>query len=213
MGINAWAKIVTFVPSTNYSIKVPYRLEKDGRFGNILYAQVHHHPPIRVEIGLVGPAIAAFHYYERAHPPVDSPGGGLANCLAVLTEFFSSRPYLLDTKKQGRTGPQLLHIAVTLARFMEERIVERAPRSVGTASQLSTSTHGVAPAAQPVWRGPSVARHGSGVVWLQRATWHGPDTSDARLLARGVGTLDATSSGGDAMQTTGTAAGARRGPT
>jgi hypothetical protein len=40
------------------------------RFGNILHAQVHHHAPIRVEIGLVGPAIAACHYYERAHPPV-----------------------------------------------------------------------------------------------------------------------------------------------
>jgi hypothetical protein len=50
-------------------------------------------------------------------------------------------------KKQGRTGPQLRHITVTLAGFMEERIVERASRSVGTASQLSTSTHGVAPAA------------------------------------------------------------------
>jgi hypothetical protein len=56
------------------------RLEKDGRFGNILHAQVRHHAPIRVEIGLVGPAIAACHYYERAHPLVDSPDGGLANC-------------------------------------------------------------------------------------------------------------------------------------
>jgi hypothetical protein len=41
---------------------------------------VHHHAPIRVEIGLVGPAIAACHYYEGAHPPVDSPDGRLANC-------------------------------------------------------------------------------------------------------------------------------------
>jgi hypothetical protein len=55
--------------------------------------------------------------------------------------------------------------------------------------------------ALPAW-------HGSGVAWLQRAAWHGPDTGDARLLTRGVGTLDATCSGGDAMQTAGTTAGA-----
>jgi hypothetical protein len=41
---------------------------------------------------------------------------------------------------------------------------------------------------------------------------HDSDTGDTRLLARGMGTLDATSSGGDAMQTASTATGARRGP-